>query len=453
MLFVPELIYAQKFSDQDIAKSKEIAATIVELLAKASGNFEGMRGQETTREATFVIYKATAAPRMYAQDYYLTFINSNSRSYYMAYYTTPHDIDIAIASIMDMPKYAGDKWKIEIGKRDDKNINAALLYYNGAKVGQLREDVKAKTFTFSIGLYDNVLSAPPASTATATAKPDNSATINSVNSSRPSEHLTVNGNTITVKNWGAKFDGEYDILKLAADSCVSGNCEDGHGRKILAGITSTGASIRIMEGKFKHNVFLGEGVMLIDGEGDVLDGTYELGKFKVNYTHNTLQSKTTFHSKFTNEAVEGNFSGYLDDGIGKALPEYRKFVVCKFAPEYHDKPATVTVWERDIYQPAYNKWLTARLNSPEFKAAQAEAAAERERKYGPQNNSSNNAKPASGNSNQTKLTIRSTCSACHGSGRIGHNETQTQFTSNGKDIKTIRMVYETCSSCHGTGHN
>lgn len=437
---IPCCTNAQKFSAEDLAKSKEINATIVELLSKATSNFEGMRGEEVAREATFSMYKATATPKMYAQDYYITLANSNNRSYYMAWYSTQHEIDLAIASIMDMPKYDGEKWKIVLDKNDDKNINAAFLYYNGAKVGKLREDVKGKTFSFSIGLFDNIL--PGSSTSGSlvpTEKKDNSKSKN-LGNQNPSGHLTVTGNIITVRDWGEKFDGDYDVVKLAADSCVSGNCEDGKGRKILAGITGTGARIRIMEGKFKHNVFLGDGVMLIDGEDDVVNGTYELGKFKINYKHNTLQSKTTFHSEFTKEDVEGNFSGYLDDDIGSALPEYRKFVVCKFAPEDHVKPTSV--WERDLYLPAYNKWLIALQNSPEFKAAQAKNAAETERKLGPQNHTSNNSTPLT---KSQSTAYKASCPMCYGSGYYGQG---SYISRNGTN------VYERprCTYCGGKGY-
>ena len=51
-----------------------------------------------------------------------------------------------------------------------------------------------------------------------------------------SQHMTVNGNVISVKNWGEKFDGDYDVMKLAKDSCVVGDCMDGNGRKVLAKI-------------------------------------------------------------------------------------------------------------------------------------------------------------------------------------------------------------------------
>ena len=52
-----------------------------------------------------------------------------------------------------MPKL-GDKWKMGPVKSDD-NANIWYLYYNDARVGQLREDLKQKAFSFSIGLFDN----------------------------------------------------------------------------------------------------------------------------------------------------------------------------------------------------------------------------------------------------------------------------------------------------------
>lgn len=188
-----------------------------------------------------------------------------------------------------------------------------------------------------------------------------------------SDHLSINSNIITVKNWGAAFDGDYDVLKLASDSCVSGNCIDGKGRRVIATIINGNPRIRIMEGKFKNSTFLGEGVMLIDGYGKVLDGTYELGKFKVDHWHNSLQSKTIFHSKFTREDIIGNYSGYLDYGIGSALEEYRKFVICDFAPEYDGKDAKQTTWKNDLYLPARTKWLHVYTNTPAFLAARAKA--------------------------------------------------------------------------------
>lgn len=193
-----------------------------------------------------------------------------------------------------------------------------------------------------------------------------------------SEHLTINGNVISVKNWGEKFDGEYDVLKFAKDSCVQGDCTDGKGRKILAKIVNGNPRINIMEGKFKRGTFLGGGVMLIDGEGKVLDGTYELEKFKFIYKTNQLSAKVIFHSKFTNEEVIGNYSGYCDWGIGSATDQYQKFVVNDFAPDYHDKNENFkkTVWEKDIYWPVYTKWFNEYTTSPQFLAARAKSRRE-----------------------------------------------------------------------------
>ncbi len=193
-----------------------------------------------------------------------------------------------------------------------------------------------------------------------------------------SQHMTVNGNVISVKNWGEKFDGDYDVMKLAKDSCVVGDCVDGKGRKVLARIVNGNPRIRIMEGKFKRGTFLGSGVMLIDGEGKVLDGTYELEKFKFSYKTNQISAKVIFHSKFTNEVVLGNYSGYSDWGIGSATDDYQKFVVNDFAPDYHDENEKFnrTVWEKDIYRPVYSKWLNEYTSSPKFLAARAKSRRE-----------------------------------------------------------------------------
>lgn len=192
------------------------------------------------------------------------------------------------------------------------------------------------------------------------------------------DHMTVTGNVISVKNWGEKFDGDYDVLKFAKDSCVEGDCKDGKGRKILAKIIDGKPRIRIMEGKFKYGSYLGSGVMLIDGEGKVLDGTYVLEKYKANIRTNQLAAQVIFHSKFTNEDIVGNYSGYCDWGIGSATDEYRRFIVNDFAPNYHDKSEkfTQTVWEKEIYWPVYTKWLNEYLASPKFLLARAKSRRE-----------------------------------------------------------------------------
>lgn len=610
MAILPIAGFAQNASKVDAAKAKEIQTAVTDLLAKADNNFDGMRGAEVTKGETFVMYMATAEPKMYAQSYYMTYAAKNKRNFYMAYYTTPQDIAVAKVAIMDMPKSAGDKWKIEPVKSDDNTVNTSYLYHDGVRVVQIREDLKAKAFSISIGLFDNAVTAPAKTTGATTeqAKPTNpgitktteiqasiadlvlkartnfesikgsenasslysvmynptttpklnaqanyinyckadgksyfmayymmpqedidfiiSAIINMpeyggskwrfeqvkqadkyddnrdfvnlaylyydgvkvaqlrknehgdkteyfyllsigvfdktptkkqaydpithpVESYIPSKHLTISNNIIAVKNWGPKFDGEYDVTKLATDSCVSGNCTDGHGRKILASISNNIPHIRIMDGKFKNNVFLGDGDMLIDGEGPVLDGTYELGKFKISYTHNTLESSAVFHPKDFNEAIEGIFNGYLDGGIGKALPKYQKFVVCQFRPGNDDKNKNSSTWRKEIYAKDIDLGDMSFYLSKEFMAAYDKMkASEKQPEY--TNNSSSTPTRRSG-AQIEKLTIRRTCGVCGGTGKTYHNETEYTYSGSSR-IATSRRVPETCGSCHGSGY-
>ena len=254
-----------------------------------------------------------------------------------------------------------------------------------------------------------------------------------------SDHLTINGNIINVKNWGEKFDGDYDVLQLAKDSCVSGNCEKGHGRRVVATIKNGMPRIRIMEGKFINKTFLGEGPMLIDGYGKILDGTYEFGKFKLIYGHNSLESKGVFHSKFTNEDVIGSYLGYSDFGIGSETVEYKKFVICDFSPLYSGKDFKETTWKKDIYEPAYSKWLDVFTHSPKFLAERAAIQA----KYnsGP---SSTSTKATTTNANNSSSNgVLTYCPICNGTGKVVDKVTSnTQFET---------THYKTCSHCGGSG--
>ncbi|MCO5949891.1 zinc finger-like domain-containing protein [Mucilaginibacter flavidus] len=605
---LPVAGFAQNAPVADAAKAKEIQNAVVYLLTKAENNFEGMRGAEVTKEESFVMYAATAQPKMYAQNYYITYVNNNKRSFYMAYYTDPKDIAVAKAAITDIPKL-GDKWKIEAVKSNNSAVNISYLYYNGARVGQLRDDLTAKSFAFSIGLFDNTVNAPAKATVAATepvkttspeatkikeiqsaiadlvskatsnfetikgsenesslysvmynvpAAPKLNAQANYINYCKAngrsyfvayymmpkeeidvvlsafinmpdygskwkfeqvkkedkyddvsmfvnlvylyydgvkitqlrkcergdpteyffllsiglfdktsvikpaydpithplhtylqSQHLTVSNNMITVKNWGPKFDGDYDVTKLATDSCVSGNCSDGHGRKVLASISNNIPHIRIMEGKFKNKVFLGDGDMLIDGEGPVVDGTYELGKFKVSYTHNTLESSAVFYPKDFNEKVEGIFNGYLDGGIGKALPTYQKFVVCEFRPAYDGKNKSASKWNNEIYSKDVDLGPAVFYLSKEYMAAYDKMkASTNQQEY------TNNPSPTPGrrSGGQTQASpIRRMCGACGGTGKTYHNVTEYTYYGNNR-VANSRRVPETCSACHGSGY-
>ena len=256
----------------------------------------------------------------------------------------------------------------------------------------------------------------------------------------PSDHLIITGNVLTVKNWGPKFDGDYDMAKLATDSCVSGNCVDGNGRKILISLISNIPSIRIMEGKFKHDAFLGHGVMLVDGEGAWYDGTYEIGKYKFDYKTNGLYAKATFLPKDLNETIEGHFDGYLDGGIGSALPEYRKFVVCRFRPLYESKKATV--WEKAIYPLERDAELKVIFASAEYIEGQAKVKALQ---------ASNNNNQAPTPTNQPKgEKIKTMCFECHGSGKTFRTEF-SYYEQYGKQYRKETKVYSTCYKCQGAG--
>ena len=256
----------------------------------------------------------------------------------------------------------------------------------------------------------------------------------------PSDHLIITGNVLTVKNWGPKFDGDYDMAKLATDSCVSGNCVDGNGRKILISLISNIPSIRIMEGKFKHDAFIGHGVMLVDGEGAWYDGTYEIGKYKFDYKTNGLYAKATFLPKDLNETIEGHFDGYLDGGIGSALPEYRKFVVCRFRPLYESKKATV--WEKAIYPLERDAELKVIFASAEYIEGQAKVKAL-------QGSNNNNQTPTQ--TNQPKgEKIKTMCFECHGSGKTFRTEF-SYYEQYGKQYRKETKVYSTCYKCQGAG--
>jgi hypothetical protein len=350
-----------------------------------------------------------------------------------------------VSAFVNMPQYGGSKWTFEQVKKEDKYddqsffCNLAYLYYDGVKVAQLRKNERGENiehyFLLSIGQFDKA----------SDKKPRYDAITHPAESYQSSQHLTVSNNIISVKNWGPKFDGEYDVTR---DSCVSGNCKDGHGRKVLASISNNIPHIRIMEGKFKNNVFLGDGDMLIDGEGPVLDGTYELKNWKVNYTHNTLQSSTVFRPKDFNEEVEGTLSGYLDDGIGKAIDTYQKFVVCKFSPSSEDKKKDASKWRKEVYSKDYDLGTGVFSYSKEYMAAYDRIKPkEVQQQY---SNTPSSSPARTTGPRLEKLTIRRTCGTCGGTGKVYHNV--TEYTTYGNNrVATSRRVPETCGTCHGAG--
>ncbi|MBC7510657.1 MAG: hypothetical protein H7320_18210, partial [Ferruginibacter sp.] len=108
-----------------------------------------------------------------------------------------------------------------------------------------------------------------------------------------------------------------------------------------------------------------------------------------------------------------------------------------------------TVWEKAIYPLERDAESKVIFASPEYKAARAIVEA-REAGY------KNNPAPVKANNSSASTSTvkaKTTCRECGGRGRVGHNETQTQFrTTNGTPILTNRMVYETCRVCGGSGY-
>ena len=147
--------HAQKNTDADMAKVKEIQHTIIELLIKAPNNYNDMQGTEMLYKSDFIMYNATATPAMHAQKYYVTYVTSNKKSYYLSYYTKAEDIKLATAAAMSMSDYTGDTWKTEEKADADKNVTSTLLYCSGVKVGNIRFDKEEKTLSLSLGFFND----------------------------------------------------------------------------------------------------------------------------------------------------------------------------------------------------------------------------------------------------------------------------------------------------------
>ena len=81
LVMSPVFCLAQTFSKEDTAKSKEIQISIIELVAKAANNFEGLRGEELKKDQDIITYKVMPIPKMYAQKYSITHLNATGKSF------------------------------------------------------------------------------------------------------------------------------------------------------------------------------------------------------------------------------------------------------------------------------------------------------------------------------------------------------------------------------------
>lgn len=152
---LPLFLNAQNSSSLEVAKEKDVQKTVIEILAKAGNNYDGMLGSEVSKGDNYIMYTAPTLPKMYAQKYYITNVLSNKRNYYVAIYSVPQDVKFAKSAIMNMQKIGGNDWRFEKENTSNGSINIINLYLKNAKIGQLREDYNAKVLSFTIGLFDN----------------------------------------------------------------------------------------------------------------------------------------------------------------------------------------------------------------------------------------------------------------------------------------------------------
>ena len=250
---------------------------------------------------------------------------------------------------------------------------------------------------------------------------------------KTTDHLKVTGTVITVSGWGADFDGAYDVAKIAhGDSCLSGDCSSGHGRKVLASISVSGnPDIRIMEGKFTHNIYTGDGVMLIDGEGPEVAGTYEIGKLRINVKMNQYEAKCTFLPKGSSVPVHGLFYAPYSLNMYDPHPDYKHYTVCTFLPRTEEGKPT-SDWERDVEAPFQRYRHDAFKASPEGKAEEIRRL---------QGN-------AEFDAIKSRNAANAKCTCCSGRGTIVN---QSFNHAMGSGINYMKYQDVTCNCCHGTG--
>jgi hypothetical protein len=186
-----------------------------------------------------------------------------------------------------------------------------------------------------------------------------------------------------------------------------------------------------MEGKFTHDIYTGDGVMLIDGEGPEVAGTYEISKLRINVKMNQYEAKCTFLPKGSTIPVKGLFYAPYSLNMYDPHPDYKHYIVCTF----HSKTEAgeqETAWERDVEGPFLCYQRDAFKASPEGKA-------EEERRL--RNNAEFDAIKA-------RNAAKAKCTCCGGRGTIVNSSFH-----HGAGSGVNYMLYKdiTCNCCHGTG--
>lgn len=406
---------------------------INELVARASIDYPDRRGAivldndaQTTYAATVPYFDLNTSAQ------FTNVLKKTNQAFFVAVYSDDSDIEKVTAAFTDFDEKAQkdilhtfEKTNYTEKKQMQKNADAYLtdtVFYKNMPVAVLNINPDGKTAIVTIGLINSKnLAAEKAILPPMEEHP--------YKAGSPLENMSISGNVITVHDRGKDFDGDYNVSILAKDSCVSGNCENGKGRKVLASIVNGLPRIRIMQGRFIRNVFVGNGVMLVDGEGPATDGTYKIESFSINYTHNDIGADAVFHPKAGNEVLKGRFDGYYDGGIGAAFPQYRKFVVCKFRPRSTTGDGS---WERDAY------WPKEMLEHDRYKASAQYRDEEAKRL----------AQNAEFDAIKQRNLATDKCGCCGGKG-VTTQQDFVHFAGTGNNY--MRYANVKCTCCNGTG--
>ena len=407
---------------------------IEKMVAIAINNFPDRRGLAIEDDATHTVYRVSPPydPFLttYIEEQYITTDKESGHALLSKVYRDQNAKDIisaftsfANSENKDTKDYTTHSALVQLPGGDFadtlryKGIAVAVLYANGDK----------SFAVLTIGIIHN---ADRAAAAANLPKPYEKPWP----TTKISDHLAVNGTTITVKAWGEDFDGNYDVAKIAAgDSCLSGDCSSGHGRKVLASFSATGQPrIRIMDGKFTHDIYTGDGVMLIDGEGPEVAGTYEISKLRINGKMNQYEAKCTFLPKGSKIPVKGLFYAPYSLNMYDPHPDYKHYTVCTFHPKT-DEGEPESDWERDVDNPFQQYRRDAFKASPEGKAEEARRLA-------------NNAEF---DMIKARNAATAKCTCCGGRGTIVNKSFNHVMRTGGN-----YMLYSeiTCNCCHGTGH-
>ncbi len=402
---------------------------VTQTVTYATQDYPYRRGPVAYSDATSTTYSvsppyttALASPQTEEQ-----FITTDSKTGYSLFSFVYRNYDgvAAIVEAITTIKGSGYAMKKELTKLPNGDL-ADTLYYKHIAVAILTLNADKTLGIVTIGVID---------------PSDRSAAMGTLPPSycRPwpatkwTDHLSVAGSVIAVKGWGADFDGNYDAAKIASgDTCVSGDCSSGHGRKILASISASGVpDIRIMDGKFSHDIFTGDGVMLIDGEGPEVNGTYDISKQRINTKMNRYESKCVFHPKGSNEPVNGVFIAPERESFYDKNPDFKHYIVCTFlAKSGGDVPETA--WERDVEYPFILWKNDAYTVSPKGRAEEIHRLQDNAEYDAIKQRNADNKK----------------CSCCGGRGTIVNKSFNHAM---GAGIGYMKYQDVPCNCCHGTG--